>query len=107
MKVALVARQKHLCPERTGLVVAAEEGLDAEYPRTMPTRSAGLPDRLLRRNVPVLIRRRRAALAFRPYHRDEALRPGVAEPGRDDVRAPLGRAAAPGIEDVQIEATLT
>jgi len=30
VRVALVAREEHICPERTGLIVAAEEGLDAE-----------------------------------------------------------------------------
>lgn len=30
LRVALVARAEHLCPERTGLIVAAQEGLDAE-----------------------------------------------------------------------------
>ena len=29
VRVALVAREEHICPDRTGLIVAAEEGLDA------------------------------------------------------------------------------
>jgi hypothetical protein len=29
LRIALVARAEHICPERTGLIVAAEEGLHA------------------------------------------------------------------------------
>ncbi|MEK7954345.1 hypothetical protein WKV53_27760 [Luteolibacter sp. Y139] len=29
LKVAMVARPEHICPEKTGLLVAAEEGLNA------------------------------------------------------------------------------
>jgi hypothetical protein len=29
VRVAMVARQEHICPEKTGLLVAAEEGLHA------------------------------------------------------------------------------
>ena len=29
LRIAVVARQEHICPQKTGLLVAAEEGLDA------------------------------------------------------------------------------
>lgn len=29
LRVALVVREEHLCPERTGLIIAAEEGMKA------------------------------------------------------------------------------
>ncbi len=34
MRIAVVAREEHICPDKTGLLVAAEEGLRANIFRT-------------------------------------------------------------------------
>ncbi len=42
LRVAVVARREHICPEKTGLLVAAEEGLQATIFETEPDAIAWL-----------------------------------------------------------------
>jgi len=42
MRIAVVARAEHICPQKTGLLVAAEEGLDANIFETEPEALAWL-----------------------------------------------------------------
>ena len=46
IRVVVIARSEHICPKKTGLLIAAEEGLDAHICESVNEAVAWLDDRI-------------------------------------------------------------